>query len=61
MPHFRIETNVPRSKIPEDFVTKAVPVLAKALGKPEQASIIIFNVVLNTFSINIGDKYFKSR
>lgn len=36
MPHFRIETNVPRSKIPQDFVLKAVPVLAKALGKPEQ-------------------------
>lgn len=38
MPYFRIETNVPKSKIPEDFVTKAVPVLAKALGKPESVS-----------------------
>lgn len=38
MPHFRIETNVSKNKIPPDFVTKAVPVLAKALGKPEQVS-----------------------
>lgn len=38
MPHFRIETNVPKSKIPEDFVTKAVPILAKSLGKPEQVN-----------------------
>ncbi|KOB66158.1 Macrophage migration inhibitory factor [Operophtera brumata] len=41
MPHFRIETNVPRIKIPADFVTKAVPVLAKALGKPEQVTMYI--------------------
>lgn len=40
MPHFRIETNVPRSKIPQDFVLKAVPVLAKALGKPEQYCVV---------------------
>ncbi|KAJ8712679.1 hypothetical protein PYW08_007983 [Mythimna loreyi] len=40
MPHFRIETNVPRSKIPQDFVLKAVPVLAKALGKPEKYCVV---------------------
>lgn len=43
MPHFRIETNVLKSKIPKDFVTKALPVLAKALGKPEQVLIIVNN------------------
>ena len=41
MPHFRIETNLPKSKIPQDFVSKAIPVLAKALGKPEQVGTII--------------------
>ncbi|XP_047520582.1 macrophage migration inhibitory factor-like [Pieris napi] len=40
MPHFRIETNVPKSKIPHDFVTKTVPVLAKALGKPESYCVV---------------------
>lgn len=40
MPHFRIETNVPRSQIPATFVQKAVPVLAKALGKPEQYCVV---------------------
>lgn len=40
MPHLRIETNVARNQIPQDFVTKAIPVLAKALGKPEQVKII---------------------
>lgn len=46
MPHFRIETNVPKNKIPLDFVTKAVPVLAKALGKPEQVSYHYNMIVL---------------
>ncbi|CAB3222225.1 unnamed protein product [Arctia plantaginis] len=40
MPHFRIETNLSSDKIPEDFVLKAVPVLAKALGKPEQYCVV---------------------
>nr|XP_037872130.1 macrophage migration inhibitory factor isoform X1 [Bombyx mori] len=40
MPHFRIETNISRSKIPADFVVKAIPVLAKALGKPEQYCVV---------------------
>ncbi|KAH9632702.1 hypothetical protein HF086_016901 [Spodoptera exigua] len=40
MPHFRIETNVSRSQIPANFVQKAVPVLAKALGKPEQYCVV---------------------
>ncbi|XP_063368793.1 macrophage migration inhibitory factor-like [Cydia amplana] len=40
MPHFRIETNVPRDQIPKDFVSKAVPILAKALGKPEQYCVV---------------------
>lgn len=41
MPHFRIETNVSKVKIPVDFVTKAVPVLAKALGKPDQVIVSV--------------------
>ncbi|KAG6442987.1 hypothetical protein O3G_MSEX002681 [Manduca sexta] len=40
MPHFRIETYVPKSQIPPDFVTKAVPILAKALGKPEPYCVV---------------------
>ncbi|XP_041971649.1 macrophage migration inhibitory factor-like [Aricia agestis] len=40
MPHLRIETNLPRSKIPQNFVTKAVPILAQALGKPEQYCVV---------------------
>ncbi|CAH2093926.1 unnamed protein product [Euphydryas editha] len=40
MPHLRIETNVPKSQIPQDFVTKAVPILAKSLGKPEQYCVV---------------------
>ncbi|CAG9104034.1 unnamed protein product [Plutella xylostella] len=40
MPHFRIETNLSKSKVPQDFVTKAIPVLAKALGKPEAYCVV---------------------
>ncbi|XP_013184045.1 macrophage migration inhibitory factor [Amyelois transitella] len=40
MPHFRIETNLPRNKIPQDFVAKVVSVLAKSLGKPEQYCVV---------------------
>ncbi|KAI5634220.1 macrophage migration inhibitory factor (MIF) domain-containing protein [Phthorimaea operculella] len=40
MPHFRIETNVPKSKVPQDFLTKAVSVLAKTVGKPEQYCVV---------------------
>lgn len=39
MPHLRIETNVSKSKIPEDFVSKAIPILANSLGKPAQVSL----------------------
>lgn len=45
MPHFRIETNVPKGKIPTGFVIKAVPVLAKALGKPEQVGYRSVHIV----------------
>ncbi|CAG9559262.1 unnamed protein product [Danaus chrysippus] len=40
MPHLRIETNVSKSKIPEDFVTKAIPILANSLGKPAQFCVV---------------------
>ncbi|VVD05310.1 unnamed protein product [Leptidea sinapis] len=40
MPHLRIETNVPKNKIPDDFVFKAIPLLAKSLGKPENYCVV---------------------
>ncbi|XP_028157647.1 macrophage migration inhibitory factor homolog [Ostrinia nubilalis] len=36
MPHLRIETNVPKNSISQDFLSKATKVIAKTLGKPEQ-------------------------
>jgi len=35
MPHLRIETNVPKEKIPPNFAKEACSLLAKLLGKPE--------------------------
>ncbi|XP_072930935.1 macrophage migration inhibitory factor-like [Epargyreus clarus] len=35
MPCFKILTNIPKSSIPKDFVDKIIPVLAKAVRKPE--------------------------
>ncbi|KAK7871742.1 hypothetical protein R5R35_014015 [Gryllus longicercus] len=35
MPHFRLETNVPKSKIPSGFLKETCKVVAKTLGKPE--------------------------
>ncbi|XP_075217331.1 macrophage migration inhibitory factor homolog [Lycorma delicatula] len=35
MPFFRIETNLPKSKVPATFHQTTVKVIAKALGKPE--------------------------
>ncbi|KAL4720159.1 hypothetical protein ACJJTC_012463 [Scirpophaga incertulas] len=40
MPHFRIETNVSRDNIPKDFVSKAIPILAKILRKPSQYCVV---------------------
>uniref|UniRef100_A0A1Y1LXG6 L-dopachrome isomerase n=1 Tax=Photinus pyralis TaxID=7054 RepID=A0A1Y1LXG6_PHOPY len=34
MPHFRLETNVPQSKIPADLPQKLCKVLSISLGKP---------------------------
>lgn len=45
MPHLRIETNVPKSKVPEDFVVKAAAVVAKTLGKPE--SVLYYSFFIN--------------
>ncbi|KAL0818320.1 hypothetical protein ABMA28_008802 [Loxostege sticticalis] len=36
MPHLRIETNVPKNVITQDFILKAGAVIAKTLGKPDQ-------------------------
>ncbi|XP_073955132.1 macrophage migration inhibitory factor-like [Choristoneura fumiferana] len=40
MPHFQIQTNLPRSKIPQDFVYKSVPILAKILDKPVELCVV---------------------
>ncbi|XP_028137829.1 macrophage migration inhibitory factor homolog [Diabrotica virgifera virgifera] len=34
MPHFRVETNVPNDKIPDDLPAKLCSILSKSLGKP---------------------------
>ncbi|GBP66478.1 Macrophage migration inhibitory factor [Eumeta japonica] len=51
MPELVIETNIPRSKIPADFISKAVPLLAqtvnrdKEVGPPHALTIRRFHVV----------------
>lgn len=35
MPHFRIETNIPKEKVPKNFGKETTALLAKILGKPE--------------------------
>ncbi|KAL0266974.1 UNVERIFIED_CONTAM: hypothetical protein PYX00_009370 [Menopon gallinae] len=36
MPFFRLETNLPKSKIPDDFVSETTKLLGTALGKPRE-------------------------
>lgn len=45
MPHLKIETNVPREKIPADLVKTLCQVVATTLGKPlnVSTSVIICN------------------
>lgn len=38
MPHLRIETNLPKSKVPADFTKSTCSVVAKTLGKPLNVS-----------------------
>jgi hypothetical protein len=38
MPHLRLETNIPKSKITEDFLKQTTALMAKTLGKPESVS-----------------------
>jgi len=40
MPHLRIETNVPKDRIPEDAAVKLCSVLSKSLGKPLNVGFI---------------------
>ncbi|XP_021933369.1 macrophage migration inhibitory factor homolog isoform X3 [Zootermopsis nevadensis] len=35
MPNFRLETNIPKSKITVDFLKQTTALIAKTLGKPE--------------------------
>jgi len=39
MPHFRLETNIPRSNIPDSFPKELNQVVAKTLGKPEEVTV----------------------
>ena len=43
MPIFSISTNLPASKIPADFVTKTVDVVAKTLSKPKSYVVVEVN------------------
>ncbi|GLV36752.1 hypothetical protein CBL_02413 [Carabus blaptoides fortunei] len=40
MPHLRIETNLPKSKVPADFTQRTCAVVAKALGKPVNYCVV---------------------
>ncbi|XP_069683806.1 macrophage migration inhibitory factor homolog [Periplaneta americana] len=35
MPHFVLETNIPKSKVTVDFLKQTTALMAKTLGKPE--------------------------
>lgn len=43
MPTFSLKTNVPKSKIPKDFVKNTADTVAKMLGKPK--SYVVVHVV----------------
>ncbi|CAF4743863.1 unnamed protein product [Pieris macdunnoughi] len=43
MPCLKVLTNLPNSKIPNDFVNKIVPVLSKSVRKPEQNFIVVIS------------------
>ncbi|XP_067015105.1 macrophage migration inhibitory factor homolog [Anabrus simplex] len=35
MPHFRLETNIPKNRVPAEFLKQTTALMAKTLGKPE--------------------------
>ncbi|CAH0402116.1 unnamed protein product [Chilo suppressalis] len=39
MPCFKILTNLPKNKIPNDFVKRITPILSRTVGKPENVFI----------------------
>ncbi|RZF41546.1 hypothetical protein LSTR_LSTR000260 [Laodelphax striatellus] len=41
MPLFRIETNVPKSKVPDDFLKTTSKLIAKVLSKPESYCAVL--------------------
>ncbi|CAK1553953.1 unnamed protein product [Leptosia nina] len=43
MPCLKILTNVPKNKIPSDFVNSIIPLLSKVLRKPEQNFICLIS------------------
>ncbi|KAH9632101.1 hypothetical protein HF086_002608, partial [Spodoptera exigua] len=51
MPILKIFTNLPKSKIPADFVNKILPVLSRTVKKPEHLPIMS--------EINLDDSFFS--
>jgi len=49
MPHFRLETNVPKSKVTPELLKKLSAAVAKTLGKPESVNT---KYLLNVFHCN---------
>lgn len=41
MPHLKIETNVPKEKIPANAAKELVSLVAKILSKPENVSYFV--------------------
>lgn len=62
MPCLKILTNLPRSEIPNDFVNKILPLLARVVRKPESVSkhnITYFIIIVfyeKFFHVFLGDK-----
>jgi len=46
MPHFRLETNVPKSKVTPELLKKLSAAVAKTLGKPEAVNTYFFFIVI---------------
>jgi len=42
MPHFRLETNISKSKITSEVLKKISAAVAKTLGKPESVNTYLF-------------------
>lgn len=52
MPHFRLETNVPKSKVTPELLKKLSKAVAKTLGKPEAVNNHVFFDNIYFFDIN---------